>query len=86
MVFATLPRAINEHLNLFPYSNLITYTPFLGLPGMLETADLFTEMHNEQEAISKEYTNAGLHYWTNYPCLATIFTPTKKMRSKRPKI
>ncbi len=75
---------INGHLNLFPYSNLITYTPFLGLPGMLETADLFTEMHNEQEAISKEYTNAGLHYWTT-PCLATIFIPpTRKMRSERP--
>lgn len=80
---AALP--INEHLNLFPYSNLITYTPFLGLPGMLETADLFTEMHNEQEAISKEYTNAGLHYWTNYPMPGyNIYTTDKNNAIKKP--
>ena len=76
---------INEHLNLFPYSNLITYTPFLGLPGMLETADLFTEMHNEQEAISKEYTNAGLHYWPNYPMPGyNIYTTNKKKEIRTP--
>ncbi len=77
---------INGHLNLFPYSNLITYTPFLGLPGMLETADLFTEMHNEQEAISKEYTNAGLHYWTNYPMPGyNIYTTNKKNEIRTPR-
>lgn len=76
---------INEHLNLFPYSNLITYTPFLGLPGMIEASDLFTEMYNEQEAIQKEYTDAGLHYWTNYPMPGyNIYTTDKNNAIKKP--
>lgn len=59
---------INEHLNTFPYSNLITYTPFLPLKGMRDTALMFNEMYAEFECLQNEYSNLGLHYWTNYPC------------------
>ncbi len=58
---------ISEHINLFPYSNLITYTPFLGLPGTAEAGEIFDEMCQEMETLSQEYTNAGVYYWTNYP-------------------
>ena len=42
---------VNEHLNTFPYSNLITYTPFLPLKGMRETAVMFNEMFEEFECL-----------------------------------
>ena len=70
---------VNEHLNTFPYSNLITYTPFLPLKGMRETAVLFNEMFDEYEALQNEYANLGLHYWTNYPCAPyNIYTTVDK--------
>lgn len=68
---------INEHLNTFTYSNLITYTPFLPLKGMRETAVMFNELFNEWECLQNEYSVLGLRYWTNYPCPAyNIYTTT----------
>lgn len=67
--------AVNEHLNLFPYSNLVTYTPFLGLPDMIAAAQIFDELYADNAVLQDEYTNLGLHYWTNYPCPGyNIFT------------
>ena len=59
---------INEHLVDFPYSNLVTYTPFLGLPNMLEAAKLYDELYDEFDVFAEEYANNGLVYWTNFPC------------------
>jgi TRAP-type C4-dicarboxylate transport system substrate-binding protein len=75
---------VNEHINLFPYSNLVTYTPFLGLPGMLEAADIFDELYKENEVLQKEYANAGLFYWTNYPCPGYNIYTTKDYAIKKP--
>jgi len=75
---------VNEHVNLFPYTNLVTYTPFLGLPGMIETADIFHELYSEHEAIQKEYENAGLKYWTNYPCPVYHIFTTKDHSIRKP--
>ena len=58
---------MTEHLNLFPYTNLITYTPFLGLPDMRETARIYDEMYRENPVLATEYANNGLVYWTNIP-------------------
>lgn len=58
---------INEHLNRFPYSNLVTYTPFLGLPNMLAAAEIYDELYDENEVFAQEYDAAGLVYWTNFP-------------------
>ena len=70
---------VNEHLNTFPYSNLITYTPFLPLKGMRETAQMFNKMFAENEALQNEYSMLGLHYWTNYPCAPyNIYTTADK--------
>ena len=70
---------INEHLALFPYSNLVTYTPFLGLPNMLEAAKLFDELYAENAAFAEEYAKNGLKYWTNYPCPGyNIYTTADK--------
>ena len=70
---------INEHLALFPYSNLVTYTPFLGLPNMLEAAKLFDELYAENAAFADEYAKNGLKYWTNYPCPGyNIYTTADK--------
>lgn len=67
----------NEHQNLFPYSNLIVYTPFLGLPTMADAAAIFDEMYYEHEALQQEYANNGLVYWTNFPCPGyNIYTTT----------
>ena len=59
---------INEHLALFPYSNLVTYTPFLGLPNMLAASKIYDELYAENKVFPEEYAKLGLHYWTNYPC------------------
>lgn len=70
---------IHEHLNTFPYSTLISYTPFLGLPGMLEGAKIFDEMYDEYPQLQEEYAKLGLHYWTNYPCPGyNIYTTSDK--------
>ena len=58
---------VNEHLNLFPYTNLVTYTPFLGLPDMRETARIYDEMLVENSVFVEEYAKNGLVYWTNIP-------------------
>ena len=75
---------VNEHLNTFPYSNLITYTPFLPLKGMRETAVMFNELFDEQEALQNEYANLGLHYWTNYPCAPYNIYTTEDKQIKAP--
>ncbi len=68
---------LTEHLNLFPYSNLVTYTPFLGHPSILDAAQAYDELYSEFSEISDEYSNNGLVYWTNYPCAPyDIFTTT----------
>lgn len=70
---------INEHLNTFPYSTLVSYTPFLGLPGMLEGAAIFDELYDEFPQLQEEYSSLGLHYWTNYPCPGyNIYTTSDK--------
>jgi TRAP-type C4-dicarboxylate transport system substrate-binding protein len=40
---------VTEHMNLFPYTNLVTYTPFLGLPGTMAAGDFFHELYHENE-------------------------------------
>ena len=70
---------INEHLNTFTYSNLITYTPFLPMKGMREAALLFNDMYYDWECLQEEYNNLGIHYWTNIPCpVYNIFTTSDK--------
>ena len=70
---------INEHLNTFTYSNLITYTPFLPMKGMRDAALTFNELFNEWECLQNEYTSLGIHYWTNIPCpVYNIFTTADK--------
>ena len=59
---------INEHLNLFPYSNLITYTPFLGLPDFVSAGKIYDEMYDENPQFAEEFAQNGLVYWSNYPC------------------
>lgn len=75
---------INEHLNVFPYSNLITYTPFLGLPGQMEMGEIFDEMYDENDALQQEYAKAGLTYWTNYPLPGYHIFTTKDHAIKTP--
>lgn len=75
---------INEHLSLFPYSNLVTYTPFLGLPNMLEAAKIYDELYAENEVFAQEYANLGLKYWTNYPCPGYNIYTTKDNQIKTP--
>jgi len=75
---------INEHLSLFPYSNLVTYTPFLGLPNMLDAAKIYDELYAENEVFAQEYANLGLKYWTNYPCPGYNIFTTKDNQIKTP--
>ena len=75
---------INEHLALFPYSNLVTYTPFLGLPNMLDAAKIYDELYAENEVFAQEYANLGLKYWTNYPCPGYNIFTTKDNQIKTP--
>lgn len=65
----------SEHLNRFPYTNLVTYTPFLGHKDIMTGAETFDELFEEYEVFQEEYEKAGLFYWTNYPCAPyNIFT------------
>lgn len=65
----------NEHLNRFPYTNLVTYTPFLGHPNITACAEIFDELYEEYDVFAQEYADAGLVYWTNFPCAPyNIFT------------
>lgn len=65
----------SEHLNRFPYTNLVTYTPFLGHKNIIECAEIFDEMFETYDVFPQEYETAGLVYWTNYPCAPyNIFT------------
>lgn len=64
-----------EHLNRFPYTNLVTYTPFLGHKNILSCAKVFDELYETYDVFPQEYERAGLVYWTNYPCAPyNIFT------------
>ena len=66
---------VNEHLNLFPYSNLVTYTPFIGLPDQLSAGRIYDELYLEHDVFAQEYAKNGLVYWANYPCPGyNIFT------------
>lgn len=75
---------INEHLNLFPYSNLVTYTPFLGIPGMTAAGEILHEMYQENEVMQEEYAKAGLTYWTNFPMPPYNIYTTKDHAIKTP--
>jgi TRAP-type C4-dicarboxylate transport system substrate-binding protein len=75
---------VTEHMNLFPYTNLVTYTPFLGLPGTMAAGDFFHELYHENEAIQEEYEKAGVVYWTNYPLPPYNIYTTKDFAIKTP--
>ena len=55
---------INMHTNLFPYSNLVTDTPFMGIPSMEANTVIYDELYDEYDVFKAEFENAGLHYWT----------------------
>lgn len=55
-----------ENDTLFPYSNLITNTPFMGLT-MGETAVNFDEMFDEYPVFEEEFAKNGLVYWASHP-------------------
>ncbi|MPW24737.1 hypothetical protein GC105_02895 [Alkalibaculum sp. M08DMB] len=63
----------HEHLNLFPRTSLITGTPFLGLPGILEAGEIYNEMLEEYPSLKAEYEDLELTYWT------TIFMPQNNL-------
>lgn len=75
---------ITEHLNLFPYSSLVTYTPFLGLPTILDAAQIYDELYDENPEFEQEYANIGLVYWTNYPCPGYDIFTTKDYSIRTP--
>ncbi|MDO4573342.1 MAG: TRAP transporter substrate-binding protein DctP, partial [Clostridia bacterium] len=75
---------INEHLNLFPYSNLVTYTPFLGIPNITYAATLYDEMYDEYPQFAEEYAKNGIVYWTNYPCAPYNIFTTQDYQIKTP--
>jgi len=56
-----------ENDTFFPYSNLITNTPFLGMPGLLETARIYDEIFAEHPALAQEFARNGLVFWTPHP-------------------
>ncbi len=58
--------APHEYLNLFPRNTMVTGTPFLGQPGMVEAGEIYTELLEEYPSLMQEYEELGLHYWTYY--------------------
>jgi len=56
---------IMEHTHLFPYSTLITHTPFLGIPSMLDAGVIFDEMFAIYDVLPAEFARNSLVYWTN---------------------
>ena len=75
---------INEHLALFPYSNLVTYTPFLGLTNQMVAGETYDAMFDEYDVFPTEYAKLGLKYWTNYPCPGYNIFTTKDNQIKTP--
>ena len=66
---------VHEHLNRFPLNSLVYFTPFLGFDPYYKVTALYDEMFLEWPELAKEYTDAGLVYWTNFAMPAyNIFT------------
>lgn len=73
-----------EHLNLFPYTNLVTYTPFLGLPSLLDAAEIYDELYAQYPEFEQEYAKNGLVYWTNFPAPTYNIYTTKNHEIRVP--
>lgn len=55
-----------ENDTFFPYSNLITNTPFMGMTMAL-TAENFDEMYDQYPVFEEEFTKNGIVYWAAHP-------------------
>ena len=60
-----------ENDTFFPYANLITNTPFLGMPSIHEAARIFAEMYEDYPVLAEEFARNGIVFWTLQPFPST---------------